>query len=227
MSNVLINRINQRLSELGKAVQRVSLEATGAKETLRKILDGSTKNPRIDTIAKLAIALETTPEWLTGQSDSQVARAVPNTSETDIPVPRRDFMPNDVPVMGTAAGSHSRGAFQLMPGPVDYVRRPPALMGAKGIYSLFVEGTSMEPQYFPGDLIYVHPNKPPRAGDAVIIQCRNIEEDGFEGTLGIYLKRTEKFVIIKKHNPLAEVQISRETIVSVHKVLTTNELFGV
>lgn len=85
----------------------------------------------------------------------------------------------------------------------------------------------MEPQYFPGDLIYINPHKPPRLGDAVIIQCHNTEDGGLEGTLGIYVRRTERCIVIKKHNPNAEIEIAPELIVSVHKVLTTNELFGV
>ncbi|MDR6702957.1 S24 family peptidase [Agrobacterium tumefaciens] len=229
MNNILINRINQRLSDLDKSASRVSIEATGARETLRKILDGTTKNPRVDTIEKIATALETTPEWLQGKSDQIATTSSPkaDVSPAQASFPDRQSMPNDVPVMGTAAGSHTKGAFQLLPGPVDYVRRPPALANVRGLYSLFVEGTSMVPQYYPGDLIYVNPNKPPRFGDAVVIQCRDHQEDGFEGTIGIYVKRSETHITIQKHNPSAEIRVSREVIVSVHKILTINEIFGV
>jgi phage repressor protein C with HTH and peptisase S24 domain len=136
-------------------------------------------------------------------------------------------MPLDVPVMGTAAGSHLRGAFQFEGGIVDYVRRPPALVGAKEIYGLYVEGSSMEPQYFPGDLIYVHPHRPPRTGDIVVVQCRNGEHAQGEATLGIYRRKTEKAFVIGKRNPPAEIEIAREHVTSVHRVLTVNELFGV
>lgn len=229
MSNTLINRINQRLGEVGKTASRASLEATGAKETLRKILDGTTKNPRIDTIEKIAAALDTTAEWLQGKSEQSATTATPqpDVSLATSTLPNRQSMPNDVPVMGTAAGSHTKGAFQLLPGPVDYVRRPPALANVRGLYSLFVEGTSMVPQYFPGDLIYVNPNKPARFGDAVVIQCRDHQEGGFEGTIGVYVKRNETHITIQKHNPEAEIRISREVIVNMHKILTLNEIFGV
>lgn len=101
------------------------------------------------------------------------------------------------------------------------------MAGARDIYALFVEGTSMEPQYFPGDLIYIHPHKPPRYGDAIVIQAA-VSEAEMEATIGIYTKKTEKFVTIIKRNPAnSEVQINRDTIISMHRVLTTNELFGV
>jgi phage repressor protein C with HTH and peptisase S24 domain len=249
MDNILIERINQRLAALDKSVHHASVEATGAKETLRKIVDGTTKNPRIDTVRKIATALETTAEWLMGltnvEPDShQQAQAIvidpterktaaPSNPATGFPLqvapvqlPTRHDMPNDVIVRGTAAGSHLRGAFQIFGDVIDYVRRPPALMGARDVYALYVEGSSMEPQYFPGDLVYVHPGRPPRAGDVVIVQVGPSDEN-IEATIGIYRKQTANHFTIYKHNPAAEVSINRETIRSIHKVLSVNELFGV
>lgn len=136
-------------------------------------------------------------------------------------------MPKDVPVRGTAAGSHLRGAFQLSTDPVDYVRRPQTLMNARNVYALYVEGSSMEPQYFPGDLVYVHPDKPPRFGDVVIIQIQNGDEESVEATIGIFSKRTAEKIVIRKHNPVAEIEIARSVVRDIHKVLSMNEIYGV
>lgn len=230
MDKTLIDRMNHLLQKSGKTAQRVSIEATGAKDTVRKILDGTTKNPRIDTLYKIARALETTPQFLMGETDetgAPLAAKLDGAGPVAPPLPDRNAMPLDVPVMGTAAGSLARGAFQLEGGVVDYVRRPPALVGARGIYALYVEGSSMEPQYFPGDLIYVNPHKPPRIGDIVVVQCRNGEHTPEEASLGIYRKRTEKAVTIGKRNPVAEIELARDHVKDIHRVLTTNELFGV
>ncbi|MBD9390155.1 XRE family transcriptional regulator [Agrobacterium sp. AGB01] len=229
MNNTLIERINQRLKELGKSAQRVSIDATGAKDTVRKILDGTTKNPRVDTVEKIATALDTTAEWLMGKEDKSEATVVAQSELAPAAAsnPQQWIMPNDIPVRGTAAGSLLRGAFQLSSDAIDYVRRPPALMGAKDIYALYVEGVSMEPQYFQGDLIYVHPHKPPRFGDVVVIQC-GISHEDTEASIGILTKRTEQAIIITKRNPVnSTVEIKRANVIAVHKVLTTNELFGV
>jgi phage repressor protein C with HTH and peptisase S24 domain len=229
MDNLLIQRINQRLAEVGKSAQRISIDATGAKDTLRKILDGTTKNPRLDTLQKIAAALDTTVEWLTSGAHKIEAPA-PAPSElapAAVDGPKQWIMPNDIPVRGTAAGSLLRGAFQLSSDAIDYVRRPPALMGAKDIYALYVEGVSMEPQYFQGDLIYVHPHKPPRFGDVVVIQCGNGHDD-VEASIGVLSKRTENAITITKRNPVnSTVEINRSNVMAIHKVLTTNELFGV
>lgn len=100
------------------------------------------------------------------------------------------------------------------------------MFGAKDIYAVYVEGNSMEPQYFPGDLIFVHPHRPPRFGDPVIVQCQNGSEEAAEATLGILHKRTAELLILRKHNPSAEVSIKRDRIISTHKVLTNNDLYG-
>ncbi|KPF47088.1 phage repressor protein [Rhizobium sp. AAP43] len=230
MNKILIERLNQLLAQSGMSAQRLSIEATGAKETVRKILDGTSKNPRIDTILKLAAVLNVTPQYLMGDDDETRGQQESNsvTSPRSAPsLPARTTMLQDVPVMGTAAGSHLRGAFEFEGGIVDYVRRPPALVGTRDIYALFVEGVSMEPQYFPGDLIYVNPHKPPRSGDIVVIQCRNSANEPSEATLGIFRGTNTKFVVIGKRNPVADIEISRETVKSIHKVLSNNELFGV
>ncbi|MGV2129792.1 S24 family peptidase [Agrobacterium vitis] len=227
MKNVLIDRINERLAIKDKAASAVSIEATGAKETLRKILDGTTKNPRIDTLRKIAQALGTTHNYLLGETDFPGIPDTAGTRSEEAPtLVRPPVVPVDVPVMGTAAGSLVRGAFQLEGGVIDYVRRPPALLSAKDIYALFVVGSSMEPQYFPGDLIYINPHKPVKNGDIVVIQTKISENSPMEASLGILLKQTEKNTIIGKRNPVADLVIDRDTIVHVHRVLSVNELFG-
>lgn len=231
MNKRLIDRLNLLLDKSGKSAQRVSIEATGAKDTLRKILDGTSKNPRSDTLAKIAHVLDTTTAYLMGEESpdlpSTPASRDVSTAPSSPQLPPRQSMPLDVPVMGTAAGSLERGAFQFDGGVVDYVRRPPALSGARDIYALYVEGTSMEPQYHAGDLVYVNPHRPARVGDIVVVQCRNGDHSPSEASLGIYRRRTEKVFILGKRNPSSDIELNREHISAIHRVLTTNELFGV
>lgn len=244
--NALHERIKQRIRELGITDEAASLRVGTDRSYFRKLFDRPNSHPRADTLLRIAIALETDQAWLLGGSTDmgqpdfvaqrpdgsliavQAKRFAGDASSSNVaPPPSRAEMPLDVPVMGTAAGSHIGGAFKLEGGIVDYVRRPPALVGAKEIYGLYVEGTSMEPQYFPGDLIYVHPHRPARLGDIVVVQCRNGEHAIDEASLGIYRKKTERSLVIGKRNPVADIEIPRERVVAIHRVLTTNELFGV
>jgi phage repressor protein C with HTH and peptisase S24 domain len=224
MERDLKTRLLKLVESQGITLETASTRSGLDRSYLRKMLDRPGASPRGETLQKIAAGLGVSATWLLTGDESTKHNEVRPAFTT---LPERGSMPNDVPVLGTAAGSHLRGAFQLSADPVDYVRRPPALSGAKDIYALFVEGTSMEPQYNPGDLVYIHPHKPPRFGDAVIIQCSNGADGEMEATIGILAKRTAEAITIRKHNPAAEIQIKRSTILEVHKVLTLNELFGI
>ena len=226
MAKTIHDRIQERLDVLGLNPSAASLKAGLSREAVRKLLGNREQLPNAKTLFKLAQALEASEQWLlTGNDQESATRQDHHASKPEMPL--RHEMPNDVPVMGTAAGSHLRGAFQLSADPVDYVRRPPALMNARNIYSLYVEGSSMEPQYFPGDLIYIHPDKPARFGDAIIIQCQLSRDGPTEATIGIYARSSPESITIRKHNPAAEIEISKAHILYLHKVLTLNEIFGV
>ncbi len=225
MTETIHDRIKARLAETGLSQAGASQKAGLSRDAIRKLLTNEGQLPTGKTLTGLAAALETTEQWLLTGGDRAPVQEV---RAADIELPPRTVMPKDIPVLGTAAGSHERGAFQLSSDPIDYVRRPPALAGAKDIYSLFVEGSSMEPQYWPGDLIFCHPHKHPRSGDAIVVQCRiGGDHADTEATIGLFLKKTSNSIIIRKHNPPAEIEIKNEVISHYHKVLTPNELFGV
>lgn len=226
MSNILITRINERLAELEITARAASMQVGDNPDLIRNILRGKSESPRIDTLEKIAAVLKTTPEWLTGRTDTPAAPITGEVRRGDAVIPQRDRMPNDVPVRGTAAGSHLAGAFQLDTQIVDWARRPPAMTGARDLYALYIEGTSMEPEHRPGDLRFVHPHKPPRIGDSIIVQIRAGRDSEIEAVIGHYLKKTPTVLVIGKLNPLATVELKRDHVVAVHKVLTMNELFG-
>lgn len=224
MENDLKNRLLELVESQGITLETASTKSGLDRSYLRKMLDRPGASPRGETLQKIAAGLGVTTTWLLNGDETAKHNELRPAFTS---LPERASMPNDVPVLGTAAGSHLRGAFQLSADPVDYVRRPPALSGAKDVYALFIEGSSMEPQYNPGDLVYIHPHKPPRFGDAVVIQISNGSEGEMEATIGIFAKRTTDTITIRKHNPSAEIPIKRETILEIHKVMTLNELFGV
>jgi phage repressor protein C with HTH and peptisase S24 domain len=226
MEKTVIELIKEVLDEKGLSPEEAARLCGLERSYFRKLFDRGTSSPRGVTLQKIASGLGIEPSRLLGQPQAQ-SQITTDIRPAEAEVPSRLSMPNDVPVMGTAAGSHLRGAFQFSMDPIDYVRRPPALMGARDIYALYVEGESMVPQYSPGDLIYVHSHKPPRFGDAVVIQCHNGSDQSVEATIGIFARRTAEKIVIRKHNPIAEVEISRSGILHIHKILTTNELFGV
>ena len=85
----------------------------------------------------------------------------------------------------------------------------------------------MEPLFRPGGLIFVHPHKPPRIGDSVVVQLRNGEHDSVQASIGYLRARTAPHVVLGKLNPLSEVTLDRNKVIAIHRVLDMNELFGV
>ncbi|SEH51613.1 Phage repressor protein C, contains Cro/C1-type HTH and peptisase s24 domains [Rhizobium tibeticum] len=224
--------LKELIAEQGLTWEAAALKSGLERSYFRKLFERGGASPRGQTLKKISDGLGVPLATLLGESidmSSSTQPTVPTndvrTASASLPLPME--MVKDVPVMGTAAGSHLKGAFQLSTEPVDYVRRPHTLMNARNVYSLYVEGTSMEPQFQPGDLIYVHPDKPPRFGDAVVIQCQFNAHGSMEATIGILSKRAPETVTIRKHNPTAEIEIPRSTIVAIHKVLSMNEIYGV
>ncbi len=228
-SRELRERIRERLAALDLSEEAASRAAGLDKTYLRKMFERPDASPRTESLDLLAAALGTTAEWLQhGRGLRPDAAPAPRELRpAEVALPPAGAMPPDLPVMGTAAGSHARGAFQFEGGVIDYVRRPPALAGARQAYALYIEGTSMEPEHRHGDLRFVHPDRPPRIGDSVIVQSRAHDTAETEATIGHLVGRTASAIRIGKLNPVATVEIPRVFVVAVHKVLSQAELFGV
>ncbi len=137
--------------------------------------------------------------------------------------------PRDIPVYGTAVGG-SKGDFLLNGQAVDYVRRPPGLAGARGVFALFVQGSSMSPRYNEGDLVYVHPGRPTPAHSYVIVELKPLESDDGEAPpayLKMLIKRTATKLILAQHNPsLDDIEIPLDEVGHVYHVMELAELLG-
>lgn len=235
-NNELLERIDRRLRDKGLTDYRASMLAAGRPEIIRNIRRGRSRNPRRDTMEKLARVLDCSFEWLaTGRGPIEPlpdtpgvpAAASPMLRNDDAPVPpARSDMPLDVPVMGTAAGS-LKGAFQLdTSAPIDRVRRPPGIATAVDIYALYIVGESMSPRFEDGELIYVSGRRPVRAGDDVVIQVHGDDEQ-VEAYCKRLVKRNSNAATVRQFNPATDFDIAADRTIAIHKVLNLNDLFGI
>lgn len=232
----MVDRIRQRLDELGRSPRSVSVAVSGGHTLLRDILNGKSKNPRRDTLERLAEELQVSVAWLIGDDNTPPPDPTPKADPpkqsevqlADVPIPSRNGMPMDLPVHGTANGSqigpHHTFEIQEI---VDYVRRPPGLASAKTAYALYVSGESMSPMYRPGDLVCVHPGRPPRPGDTVIVQIRTAEHAPMQGFIKILVRRNHTKLVLRQLNPDTTFEQDMQHVVSIHKVLPLHELLGV
>lgn len=131
----------------------------------------------------------------------------------------------DVPVLGTAEGGED-GEFEVENSPIDHALRPPALIGAKDVYALYVVGNSMEPAHRPGDLIFVHPGRPALVGDDVIIQIRESDSSPMRALLKRLVRRNSTKLFLEQYNPPKLRELDMNIVVAVHRVLRNKELYG-
>ena len=178
--------------------------------------------PAIDRIIKLADFLNIDLALLT---NSRHANAQKKPQSPPI-LPPLEEMPRDVPVLGTARGGR-KGSFLLNDGePIDWVRRPPGIMKASDIYCIYVEGDSMADRFLPGDLVYAHPHKKAKIGDYVIVQ-QQTRDGQTEAYIKKLKRRTASKVFLEQTNPPETLEMPEKTIVSMHLILTLNDLMGV
>jgi len=151
----------------------------------------------------------------------------PNVRLSSSETPDFRFLSKDVPVLGHAECG-SDGAFIFNEGgPIDYVRRPPGQMNRKGIYCIYAQGSSMEPVYEAGDLVYVDPHRPPKAGRDVVIQLAAKGPDGEERCfLKRLVRRSGSKWRFKQFNPDKEFVLDEKDVAAVHLVLKNHELMG-
>jgi len=147
----------------------------------------------------------------------------PKTAE----VPAPAAMPLDVPVYGTAVGGQDAD-FEMNGEVIDRVRRPPGILNARNAFALYVVGSSMQPRYDEGDLIFVHPGKPPVPGCDVVVELNATDEFGRQkALLKTYRGKTPTKLVLSQLNPEAPVELPLDQVKQVLRVLRTNELLGI
>jgi len=133
--------------------------------------------------------------------------------------------PENVPVRGTVRGGQG-GAFELNIGePIDYVRRPLSLIGKGEIYALHVESDSMAPRYEPGEIVLVWAQRPALIGRDVVVQLRPSHDgENPRAYLKRLIKRNDKELILEQFNPRKTMSLKMKDVISVHMVLTRDEM---
>lgn len=196
---------------------------------IRDVLERG-QNPKLENAEKLSSALGVQlTDWFL-QSEP-VNNSVPvgetsgNKHESSV---RIDLMPRDFPVFGTGHCGED-GSFELNAGEaIDYVRRPPRLVGIKDAYALYVQGSSMRPWREEGQLVYVHPGQPAQVGDYVVVQVR----PGRSGEAPrAFIKRLEKRtgseLVVSQYAPTGRMTFKLSQVISVHRIVDWTELLGI
>lgn len=123
----------------------------------------------------------------------------------------------DLPIVGAVRGGAD--GFYFNDGePKEYVRRPPLLEGVANAFALYVDGDSMEPRYFAGEILYVNPNRPVTKGCFVALELA----DG-QGMIKQFLRRDDNLVILKQFNPPKEIRIAADQVKYLYRITASGE----
>lgn len=107
---------------------------------------------------------------------------------------------------------------------VDYFDRPPSFAEAPHGYATAMPGTSMEPRYHPGEIIYVHPDKPVTAGSYVFVQLRAKTEGEAPARLIKRLaRRTRTRIVLEQFNPAELFDIALNDVATMHRIVGSGE----
>ena len=165
-------------------------------------------------LVAIARALGVSAEWLQdGSGPAPSGRTLPS----------RAALAEKLKVLGMA--ECGADGWSLWNGDViDMVDRPAALAGVASAYAVYVVGASMEPRYFPGELVMIHPGKPVTPGAFVLVQKKPRHEgDPPLAVIKRLIKRTGSKVTLEQFNPHRNFDIRSEDIVSIHRVVGASE----
>ncbi|MGF9693611.1 S24 family peptidase [Rhizobium sp. 0TCS1.26] len=125
-----------------------------------------------------------------------------------------------VPVLGEAVGV-ADGVYLFNGTVLDYVACPPSLKSVLGAYAVFIYGESMSPRYRPGETVWVHPRKPARHGDDVIVQTIPPDGAGFPplGYVKEFVGWQENRLILRQYSPDGRLEFDRTEVLSVHPIV--------
>lgn len=225
--NELAQRIDQRLKDLGLTPRQASLKAGLGTDGIRNVLRGRSKSPRVETMKAIATALDCDLEWLCGV-DIPTAETGAMVMPADV---RRETRPamvalpqgRDLPVLGAARGGER--AYFLSNGDLfEMTERPASLSGIDGAYAVYMVGESMEPRYHNGEVLYVHPFRPPERGKYVVVQLG--PESGasdMEYLVKRYLGRAGGELVLEQYNPRGELRFPLTRVRAIHRIVGTKD----
>jgi SOS-response transcriptional repressor LexA len=133
---------------------------------------------------------------------------------------------NKIPVFGSAQGG-SDGRFPWNGEIVEYVSPPPHLSGVVGAFAVYVAGSSMEPRYYAGELLYVHPARPVTNGSFVLVELKpESEGETPRAFVKRLVRRTATKMTFEQFNPPKEFDIKSSDIKEMRRIVGASESGG-
>jgi transcriptional regulator with XRE-family HTH domain len=96
---------------------------------------------------------------------------------------------------------------------------PPQLEAVPNATTVYARGHAMEPRYFPGELVYLHPDKAPNPGDFVFV---TFKAPGFAAPVGYirqFLGADSTHIRLRTLNPRDDQLLPREGLIGLETIV--------
>lgn len=165
----------------------------------------------------------------------------PNTKLVRFEGASNERMMQDVPILGTALGAERvadslavEQTFLYSQDVIGYAKRPVILDGRSDIYGIYVQGSSMDPAFEDGQLIFVEGKRQPRVGEYAIVYLRmngkeQEQDDGLSARTVLVkrlVKRSASFLELEQFNPRTTFTIDTKDVLKYHRVIPYTELLS-
>jgi len=100
---------------------------------------------------------------------------------------------------------------------VDWAIRHPAQIGIKSAFAIYIFSDDMQPRYFYGELVYIHPGKIPEMNRDCLIEFK----DG-RRLIRKFLNQNENNIYVEKYNPQTADVLDRSEIKAVYSIIGRN-----
>ena len=133
------------------------------------------------------------------------------------PLDQSSLPSRDLPVMGAVKGG-AEGFYFNEGEAKEFVVRPPALGGVSNAFALYVDGESMEPRYYAGEMLYVNPNRPITRGCFVAVEMG----DG-QGLIKQFVRRNDDHLVLAQFNPTKEIRLPIAQVKRIYRITGSGE----
>ncbi|WP_187272435.1 helix-turn-helix domain-containing protein [Methylobacterium sp. WL9] len=124
----------------------------------------------------------------------------------------------DVPLYAAAEGGE--GSLIIERDPIGAVKRPPLLQGVKNGYAIYLTGTSMSPEFEPGDTLFVNPRLPVLRDASCVFY--GADDDEPKASVKRYLSHTEVDWTVRQFSPDKTFTMAREQWPLRHRIVSKN-----
>ncbi|MCW1985568.1 UNVERIFIED_ORG: phage repressor protein C with HTH and peptisase S24 domain [Sphingomonas sp. R1F5B] len=182
-------------------------------------------------------------EIFDGSGDEGLAerKPEPNARVVHFEGASQERMMQDVPILGTALGAERvvdslaiEQTFLYSEDVIGTAKRPVVLDGRADVYGIYVQGSSMDPAFEDGQLIFVEGKRQPRIGEYAIVYLRmngnDQEQDDGHSARTVLVKRlvrrSASFLELEQFNPKSRFTIDTKDVLKYHRVIPYTELLS-